>query len=129
MDRYLVISSDGHAGLPPEQYRDYVDPQYREEFDRQLAAAIAERAAAENAFLISEFNTKWRAENAGGLDGAWDSAIRNKVMDDDGVTAVRRQSGTAMGRCARLQPLAFRILPGRAGAPHRHGAVPGAVGR
>ena len=23
MDRYLVISSDGHAGLPPEQYRDY----------------------------------------------------------------------------------------------------------
>ena len=60
MDRYLVISSDGHAGLPPERYRDYVDPQYREEFDRQLAAAIAERAAAENAFLISEFNTKWR---------------------------------------------------------------------
>ena len=87
MDRYLVISSDGHAGLPPERYRDYVDPQYRDEFDRQLAAAIAERAAAENAFLISEFNTKWRAENADGLDGAWDSAMRNKVMDADGVTA------------------------------------------
>ena len=49
MDRYLVISSDGHAGLPPDRYRDYVDPQYRDEFDRQLAAAIAERAAAENA--------------------------------------------------------------------------------
>ncbi len=87
MDRYLVISSDGHAGLPPERYRDYVDPQYRDEFDRQLAAAIAERAAAESAFLISEFNTKWRAENADGLDGAWDSATRNKVMDADGVTA------------------------------------------
>ncbi|MEE8165079.1 MAG: hypothetical protein V3T64_05890, partial [Myxococcota bacterium] len=30
MDRDLVISSDCHAGLPPEQYRDYLDPQYCE---------------------------------------------------------------------------------------------------
>ena len=29
MDRYLVISSDCHAGLPPERYREYLDPQYR----------------------------------------------------------------------------------------------------
>ena len=87
MDRYLVISSDGHAGLPPERYRDYLDPQYRDKFDVELAAAIAERAGAEQAFLISEFNNKWRAENAEGLDGAWDSAARNKVLDADGVAA------------------------------------------
>ncbi len=37
MDRYLVISSDGHAGPRPEVYRDYLDPQFREEFDRQHA--------------------------------------------------------------------------------------------
>ena len=30
MDRYLVISSDCHAGLRPERYRDYLDPQYRD---------------------------------------------------------------------------------------------------
>ena len=26
---YLVVSSDGHAGPPPEQYRQYMDPQHR----------------------------------------------------------------------------------------------------
>ena len=40
MDRYLVISSDGHAGPRPEVYRDYLDPAYREEFDVQLAARL-----------------------------------------------------------------------------------------
>jgi len=30
MDRYLVISSDGHAGPRPEVYRDYLDPQRHE---------------------------------------------------------------------------------------------------
>ena len=33
MDRFLVISSDCHAGLLPEAYREYLDPQYREAFD------------------------------------------------------------------------------------------------
>src|SRR5690606_5793486 len=87
MDRYLVISSDGHAGLTPERYRDYLDPQYHEQFDIALAAEIAERLQAENEFLISDFNNKWRAENAEGLDGAWDPVARNKVLDADGVTA------------------------------------------
>ncbi len=41
MDRYLVISSDGHAGPRPEVYRDYLDPQYRAEFDVQHAARMA----------------------------------------------------------------------------------------
>ena len=40
MDRYLVISSDCHAGLPPERYRDYLDPQYREAFDVALPIQI-----------------------------------------------------------------------------------------
>ncbi len=29
LDRYLVISSDGHAGLPMEDHRKYVDPEFR----------------------------------------------------------------------------------------------------
>ncbi len=33
MHRYLVISSDCHAGLPTEQYREYVDPDQRPAFD------------------------------------------------------------------------------------------------
>ena len=44
MDRYLVISSDTHAGPPTEAYRDYVDPQHREAFDRDLETAMALRS-------------------------------------------------------------------------------------
>ena len=29
-DRYLIVSTDGHAGLLPEKYRDYVDPRHRD---------------------------------------------------------------------------------------------------
>ncbi len=32
-DRYTIISSDTHAGGSHEQYREYLDPAYREEFD------------------------------------------------------------------------------------------------
>ena len=40
-DRHLVISSDCHAGLRPEAYRDYLDPQYHEAFDQALPIQIA----------------------------------------------------------------------------------------
>jgi predicted TIM-barrel fold metal-dependent hydrolase len=87
MDRYLVISSDGHCGLPPERYRDYLDPKYRADFDDHIAAEIKQREENEKFFLISDFNTKWRAENWDGLVGAWDPEARDKVLDSDGVTA------------------------------------------
>ena len=32
-DRYLLVSADTHAGGNHEQYREYLDPQYRDEFD------------------------------------------------------------------------------------------------
>ena len=44
MDRYLVISADTHAGPPAEAYRSYVDPQYREAFDRDQESALALRS-------------------------------------------------------------------------------------
>ena len=41
MERYLVISTDCHAGLPPGGYREYLDPQYREHFDVEIGVEIA----------------------------------------------------------------------------------------
>jgi predicted TIM-barrel fold metal-dependent hydrolase len=87
MDRYLVISSDGHAGLPPERYRDYLESKYHAAFDEHIAAEIKAREEAEKFFLISDFNTKWRNENWDGLVGAWDPEARNRVLDRDGVAA------------------------------------------
>ncbi|MDB5420370.1 MAG: amidohydrolase, partial [Brevundimonas sp.] len=87
MDRYLVISSDGHAGLPPERYREYLDPQYRAQFDERIAKEIAAREQHEKNFLLDDFNNKWRADAGEGMEGAWDSTIRSRVLDEDGVAA------------------------------------------
>jgi predicted TIM-barrel fold metal-dependent hydrolase len=85
MDRYLVISSDGHAGLPAEQYRDYLDPQYREAFDAALPIQIEITQAMEKRFLIADINAKWRQGHEKELSGAWDHDERIKVIDADGV--------------------------------------------
>ena len=87
MDRYLVISSDGHAGLPPERYRDYLESKYHAEFDERVQREIVAREEHEKRFLLDDFNTKWRARVGEGLAGAWDPAIRNQVLDGDGVAA------------------------------------------
>ena len=85
MDRYLVISSDCHAGLPPGGYREYLDPQYREAFDEALPATLALLKQASKAFLVEETNREWRAGHEEGLSGAWDHEQRMKVLDGDGV--------------------------------------------
>lgn len=87
MDRYLVISSDGHVGLPPERYRGYLESRYHAEFDEVLEREIKAREEHEKRFLIDDFNTKWRARVGDGLEGAWDGSIRNRILDQDGVTA------------------------------------------
>ncbi len=85
MDKHLVISSDCHAGLPPEKYRDYLDPKYRELFD--VALPIQNQMAQEMSkkFLIDEINAEWRKGREEDLSGAWDSDQRNKVLDGDGI--------------------------------------------
>ncbi len=87
MDRYLVINSDGHAGLPPERYRDYLDPQYREEFDRQHSVRMAALAQTSELLEMSQESAKWASDKHHGLEGAWDSDRRNEVLDADGVAA------------------------------------------
>jgi predicted TIM-barrel fold metal-dependent hydrolase len=85
MSRYLVISSDCHAGLPPEQYRDYLDPKYRDAFDIALPIQIEQTKAASKMFLVDDINEDWRKDIEHELTGAWDHEQRNKVMDDDGI--------------------------------------------
>jgi predicted TIM-barrel fold metal-dependent hydrolase len=85
MDRYLVISSDCHAGLPPEQYRDYLDPQYREAFDAALPIQIQATKEAAKKFLVDDINADWRRGNEAALTGAWDHEQRVKVLDADGI--------------------------------------------
>ncbi len=85
MERHLVISSDCHAGLPPERYRDYVDPRYREIFDVALPIQIETARQMARKFLIDEINEEWRKGREEALAGAWDSDVRNRVLDADGI--------------------------------------------
>ena len=79
MDRYLVISSDCHAGLPPERYREYLDPKYREAFDVALPIQLEETRKAAAKFLVADINAEWR-----------------KGRDE----AARRAPGTTTSACA-----------------------------
>ncbi len=85
MDRYLVISSDGHAGPRPEVYRNYLDPKYRAEFDVQHAARMAALAQAGEMLEMRQGTQQWAAGKDHGLAGAWDSDRRNEILDADGV--------------------------------------------
>ena len=72
-DRYLIISSDCHAGLPNEQYRDWLDPEYRDAFDQSLADRARMMELAARGILNEEFAEEWERENEEGLRGGWDA--------------------------------------------------------
>jgi len=87
MDRYLVISSDCHAGLPPERYREYLDPRHRQAFDLALPIQIEMIRQAEQRFLIADINAEWRRGRERDLCAAWDHDERIRVLDADGIAA------------------------------------------
>jgi len=87
MSRHLVISSDCHAGLPPEQYRAYLDAKYRDAFDAALPIQLRMTREAEKRFLIGDINAQWRQGREQDLTGAWDHDARLRVLEADGIVA------------------------------------------
>jgi predicted TIM-barrel fold metal-dependent hydrolase len=69
-DRYIVISADTHAGGSHAQYREYLDPKYRDDFD-------AWREKYKNPFKDLK-DTDQRVRN-------WDSDRRDSDQNGDGV--------------------------------------------
>ena len=66
MDRYLVISSDTHAGPPTERYREYLDPRYLEAFDADVAANQQLIGARRDLVDTGDFEEKWEDETGDG---------------------------------------------------------------
>jgi len=88
VDRYLVISSDTHAGPPSEAYRDYVDPQHRAAFDRDLEEALALRSIILEAATEEQerFREEWEEETGdGGRQASFDPAARDAELDREGI--------------------------------------------
>lgn len=70
-DRYTIISSDCHAGGSHEQYREFLAPEFREDFD-------AWRGEYRNPFRDLGDVRKLRN---------WDDDLRNGQQEEDGVVA------------------------------------------
>jgi predicted TIM-barrel fold metal-dependent hydrolase len=68
---YVVISTDCHAGGSMDQYREFLDPKWRDEFD-------AWRAAYRNPFRDLSGSKRYRN---------WDSDARLREQEADGVVA------------------------------------------
>ena len=87
MSRMLFVSTDGHAGLLPGEYREYLDPAYREAYDADVAVQLELAKENRKVMLVEDINAKWRRGIEQELTGAWDQPQRIKVMDSDGVAA------------------------------------------
>lgn len=91
--RPVVISCDGHATGRPEDYVPYVDPAYRsryEDFVREFKArqAAAAKARQEGTSLFTdEGSFAFDEETGDDRDGEWNSSIRTKVLESEGIVA------------------------------------------
>ncbi len=90
-DRLLVVSCDCHAGGTPAEYRELLDPAYRERYDAWVADAAAQDARVAQALGVrmAEIDPGDEARGArrGPLTGFWSAARRLEVLDADGIAA------------------------------------------
>ena len=100
-DRYTVISADCHAGGQLQEYRAYLEPRYRDEFDTWAAT-----------YEIPYDDLK-------GPNGSrnWDSARRRRELEDDGIVAEVIYPNTVPPFYPKaslaLQPATYEMLVGR----------------
>lgn len=86
-DKFIVVSSDCHAGLPIAQYKDYTEEKYHEMLDMSVPMTIEMSQKASESFMIKEINDEWRVGIEQQLTGAWDYKERVKMLDADGIAA------------------------------------------
>jgi predicted TIM-barrel fold metal-dependent hydrolase len=91
--RPVVISCDGHATGRLDDYVPYIEPAYREQYEDFVREAKAREVAAakareENRSLFSKEGSDAFEEATGDdRDGEWDSAVRTRVLEEEGVVA------------------------------------------
>ena len=85
-DPYLIIAADSHAGLPTEDYRQYLDRTFYPEFDEFLAGRAETIEAVTRLGVRDEnFAKQWFEQHERELAGGWDADRRNEALDTDGV--------------------------------------------
>ena len=91
-ERFVMISSDCHAGPPPQVYREYLERKYWDLQKEYLETARASQAR--SATTIDVFGVDKRREweslgevKTGGVGGVWDPDLRIRELDREGVAA------------------------------------------
>jgi predicted TIM-barrel fold metal-dependent hydrolase len=92
VNRVSIVSIDGHAVMPSEQWPDYLEPSYHS----YLPALRAENEVNQRAMFplndmlmtpaLELFDTE-RAYRTEGWRGAWDAGVRLAEMDREGIAA------------------------------------------
>jgi predicted TIM-barrel fold metal-dependent hydrolase len=98
MDRYMMISQDCHAGAPWFIYRKYLDPQYRDEYERWVTGVIGDASKLGQAELDKEKPAQFvtmtedrqrdyleAMEKSMGHLGNWDPDVRVRELDREGI--------------------------------------------
>ncbi len=91
----LIVSSDGHVGPPVEQYRDYIEPRYRQDYEDWLAQYrpmwVATQAKPHDTpdTLSEDYKREWMRNEkvAQGAEATWNAARRLELLDADGIAA------------------------------------------
>ena len=98
MDRYLMISQDCHAGAPWFIYRKYLDPQYREEYERWVTGVIGDISHLDQTQMDKQVPAQYETmsadrkreylegmERSMGHLGNWDPTVRARELDREGI--------------------------------------------
>lgn len=76
--RYVIVSSDSHAGAPLLDYKQYLEGRWHDEFD-------AWAAAYEDPWEQLEGEDRNAGAASGALDGNWDSELRQSQVESEGI--------------------------------------------
>ena len=98
MSGLIIVSTDCHAGLPTDGYREYLESEHHGVLDDYLASREQARAVGATlgsgrkgfAIFSQQFVDDFNAEDLvepGGPAGAWDFERRTKELEADGVAA------------------------------------------
>ena len=83
-DPYVIVSSDTHAGLQVEEYRDYLDPQYLTRSSTSGSSSATTTADSSKRSTAST-SRSGRARTPRACRGAFDPEVRDKELDADGI--------------------------------------------
>ncbi|MCU1691566.1 MAG: putative amidohydrolase [Frankiales bacterium] len=91
MERILMVSADGHAGAPPEHYRDYLDKRFHADLEQLIEdnkgwedLAISQRRFGKETLDLID---RGGAIADGGEFGAYDLDVRLRELDREGCAA------------------------------------------